>query len=976
MDAPALPTPAIESQAKPTRPLLPPVLLGPAAILWLWILPVLVLLALNLQGYGLIEGNMNAEEHANAHLLGLAGVLNVFAGLALFVVVRRRTRRDPESTQTHTAWWGLPAIVVQAAYLWLAMSMGDDLLPRTVRDWIYPPQRFFYNQFAFAMPALFWGMMRLACARPANHRGKALVTSFAVAIGAPLLLFLVVQALMRMGNAAQFGAYFVSVMMIGLGVAMFVALIRVLALGLRDVEVWNPTTERVAILIFALAMPLGGLLLNREISFPNDFQAWEVYALTITNAAMLLIASCWHARRPLLSLGLLCATLPFTLYFFVVFLPFLPLSILAVIVFGAGFLVLTPTVLLILHLGLLNKARRGSSGRRLVTGVFCFLLLPGFFTVRGLADKAALNAALDYVYSPAITAGPITYESSRVNLRRALANHRSYKNGIYYPLLSDYYAWLVFDDLVLPDDKLARLENAFFGEPGSTANNDLVARNRGDVFGASRTSVRDRNRMPRSAPPPRAVEVETLKVNTKAGEGATTVTLSLTLRNTGSANAEYVKALPLPAGVFVSGFRLHINGTPVPGRITEKKTALWVYSMIRDSERRDPGLLFYNAPDELELRVFPVVPATPSVVEIDFLVPAELADANVLDGSNDPALGLAKFAELIRPRLAHTERGCVVALGEEARVLPAASRDTYLHVIVDRSADNGFDGDLVSALSLARREFPAASSVRLTLANYETAELSSEKAALEALPLRGGFVPDLALAQALRKHRDADLDAVAAGGLPPRPVFVILSRKAPATAPELSVTKAWADVVPVIEIHTLDAKGAWTHWPVAGEVTAPLLRLGKSVRPWVSGRALRFAKAAPADRLEYWSSETSMWQPVGRVAVAADETPWASAVALQLRQQDHERTPGDAGVDLKELVAASRESGVMLASTSYIVVENTAQWRMLEVSERKKLDQNSALDFKEAPAPSAAWLILGFGIWWGLRRWWSARRAI
>jgi hypothetical protein len=975
MDAPALPTPAIETVDKPVRPLLPPVLLGPAAILWLWVLPVLVLLALNLQGYGLIEGNMNAEERTNAHLLGLAGVLNVFAGLALFVAVRRRTRRDPESTQTHTAWWGLPAIVVQAAYLWLATSMSDDLLPRSVTDWIYPPQRFLYNQFAFAMPALFWGMMRLACARPANQRGKALVTSFALAIGAPLLLFLVFQILINTESSSEFGAYFVSVLMIGLGVAMFVALIRVLALGLRDVEVWNPTTERIAILIFALAMPLGGLLLNREIPFPNDFQAWEVYALTITNAAMLLIASCWHARRPLLSLGLLCATLPFTLYFFVVFLPFLPLSILAVIVFGAGFLVLTPTVLLILHLGLLNKARRGSSGCRLVTGVLCFLLLPGFFTVRGLADKAALNAALDYVYSPAITAGPISYESSRVNLWRALSNHRSYKNGIYYPLLSDYYAWLVFDDLVLPDDKLARLENAFFGESGSMENNDSLRR-RDDVFGGGRgSSVRDRHRMPRSAPPPRTVEVESLNVNTKAGEGATTVTLSLTLRNTGSVNAEYIKTLTLPAGVFVSGFRLHINGSPVPGRITEKKTALWVYTMIRDSERRDPGLLFYNAPDELELRVFPIVPATPSVVEIDFLVPTALSDAGVLGGSNDPSLVLAKFTELIRPRLAHVERGSVVALGEEARALPAASRDTYLHVIVDRSEGNGFDGDLASALSLMRKEFPAAKSVRVTLANYETAELSSETASLNALPLRGGFVPDLALAQALRQHRDADLDAAASGGLPPRPVFVILSRKSLPVAPELSVAKAWADVVPAMELHNLDANGAWAHWPVGGDAKAPLLRLGKSVRPWVSGRALRFAKAAPVDRLEYWSSQTSMWQPVERVAAAEGEAPWTRAVGLQLQQQDHERTPGDAGVDLKALVAASRESGVMLASTSYIVVENSAQWRMLEVSERKKLDQNSALNFKEAPAPSATWLILGFGLWLGLRRRWFARNA-
>ena len=99
-------------------------------------------------------------------------------------------------------------------------------------------------------------------------------------------------------------------------------------------------------------------------------------------------------------------------------------------------------------------------------------------------------------------------------------------------------------------------------------------------------------------------------------------TMAITLHNTGAAPAEFAQILPLPAGVYVSGFRLHIEGRPVSGRITEKKTALWVYTMIRDSGRRDPGLLFYNAPDELELRVFPVVAAKPSVVEIDFILPS------------------------------------------------------------------------------------------------------------------------------------------------------------------------------------------------------------------------------------------------------------------------------------------------------------------------------------------------------------------
>jgi len=682
----------------------------------------------------------------------------------------------------------------------------------------------------------------------------------------------------------------------------------------------------------------------------------------------LLLASWLHARRPLLSLGLLCATLPFSLYFFTVFLPFLPLSIFAVILMGAGFLVLTPTVLLILHLSLLNKARRGSSGRRLVTGVLCFLLLPGFFTVRGLADKAALNAALDYVYAPAITDGAMTYDSSRVNLRRALANHRSYKDGIYYPLLSDYYAWLVFDDLVLPDDKLARLEETFFGKVSVAKNK---SGNRGDIWGGGRgSSNRDRNRMPRANPPPRTVDVVGMDVEARDTGSAT---LKLTLRNTGNLPAEYIKKIPLPAGVYVGGFRLHIDGKTVPGRITEKKTALWVYTMIRDSERRDPGLLFYNAPDELELRVFPVVSGVPSVVEIDFVMPGGTEGASAWGRAGD-----AKWIpELVKSHVVRSESDTVAAGGLEALALPAVKRDSYLHVIVDRSQENGFAGDLAATLAGLKAKFPEARFVRVMLANYETVTLPVEKATLEALPLCGGFFADLAVTQVLRTHRDVDLDATKTNGAPPvRPVVVILGRLASPLAPEVNIAKAWADVVPALEMYGANASGALTAWPVAGPVETPLLRMGDSVRPLVAGPAVRFKSATSAEApLEYWSPGEKSWKRVESAVVQTSETPWTRAVALQLMQQDYERSPGGSWVDLKTLVAASRESGVMLASTSYIVVENSAQWRMIDVSERKKLDQNTALNFKEAPAPSWVWLGAGFGLWLGFRRWREFRRG-
>jgi hypothetical protein len=71
--------------------------------------------------------------------------------------------------------------------------------------------------------------------------------------------------------------------------------------------------------------------------------------------------------------------LPFSLYFFFVFLPYTPLSILAIIVFGVGFLVLAPIFLVVLHLSLLHKSSRAVLGganqwRLWLAGVGCALV--------------------------------------------------------------------------------------------------------------------------------------------------------------------------------------------------------------------------------------------------------------------------------------------------------------------------------------------------------------------------------------------------------------------------------------------------------------------------------------------------------------------------------------------------------------------------------------------------------------------------
>jgi hypothetical protein len=301
--------------------------------------------------------------------------------------------------------------------------------------------------------------------------------------------------------------------------------------------------------------------------------------------------------------------------------------------------------------------------------------------------------------------------------------------------------------------------------------------------------------------------------------------------------------------------------------------------------------------------------------------------------------------------------------------------------------NNGYTEDVAGAIDRLRRRFPAAKQVRVSFANYDivdpVVELTSfadltaklEKNSDKTLPLAGGFSIDRVMAHALHEHRDLDLDGTraAGAGVPLRPIFVILSAKAAARPLKFKFAEAWADVVPELEVCELGADGSeFTHRHSPVE-PAPVLRLGNSIRQLASKRGTRFNSADVNRQIEVWSPNLSAWRPLIDVH-RIEGGEWSQAVGLQLLQRDFDASPGDAGFDLKSLVRQSRESGILLASTSYIVVENSAQWKMLQLSERGKLGQNSALDFQEAPAPSVVVVVAGFALWLEVR--WRRRSRL
>jgi hypothetical protein len=60
-------------------------------------------------------------------------------------------------------------------------------------------------------------------------------------------------------------------------------------------------------------------------------------------------------------------------------------------------------------------------------------------------------------------------------------------------------------------------------------------------------------------------------------------------------------------------------------------------------------------------------------------------------------------------------------------------------------------------------------------------------------------------------------------------------------------------------------------------------------------------------------------------------------------------------------------ANVLTPLTAFIVVENSAQWRMLEQKERQKLKNADALDVPKASAPPTALLVAGLAAAWACR---------
>jgi hypothetical protein len=723
----------------------------PLILVWVGIAPQVALLLLNLRDYQLIVGEMTPWQNGMARTIG-AAQLGLLTGLTTLAVILRVTGRK-------ISWpvaCGL--LIAPILFLWLFLYQSTSVIPTSVTAWILPPEQVLYDQFAFLMPLMFYAAVRIACAEINMTRRIDWIVTAGLGIGIPLVLAGFIRWAAGVNTVAHLPVPLIIGIFVFASIVVTAGLLRLVVMAYLGVRRQGAIALGIFSFLVGIAGPIGGLLVNREIPLPADFQALSIYVLALVNGGLLLLP---NFRNPLLHRAVWlgqCLLFPFTFYFFLVFLPFLPLSLPAILAVGTGFLMMTPTVLFLVHGqricdGYRDEIRDGGRIKPAIFALVALSILPGWYVVQAGLDRAVLRQAIDYVYSPNYQKN--TQFPGNANLvHRSLEHLRDAKRGRNLPFLSRFYSWVVFDGLVLPDDKMNEIHRAFFG-----TDVPAVRTNPNGFF--SRPAVHPVTRA--TAAVPHDVRLTKTTAEMQPDGNCHRATVSLQMENMADSVSEFATTIELPEGVLVSGFWLHIGSERVPGQVFEKKTALWVYEMIRDRTQRDPGVLLFTNPHTLELRVYPFASREQRTVEIEFLYPAAMYPTIVIGGEKVRPSGENIPAGIVVTHLG--DSGPNVWLGPDTvTTLPKLARTPYLHFLVDRSAGSDIAAESIRhAVTAAQKQFPDARQCLVTLVNYEIDDVANElkpiesasSASLSALPRRGGFMAGRAMKRALLNYHDA-----------------------------------------------------------------------------------------------------------------------------------------------------------------------------------------------------------------------------
>ncbi|HEX8504289.1 MAG TPA: MSEP-CTERM sorting domain-containing protein [Hymenobacter sp.] len=939
--------------------------------------PVLLLLAFCYGEFSVVRTLLPVESVALWQRFGLALALLEAGGAGY--AGRQWARREPLS-----AVYSLVVLLAYSLLLCWFTTSSSDLLPRDVPAWMVPTDPVLLA-WTFLMPTLAHALLALVAKfTPEDHNQSAL-SNIAFAAAVPIgwvIIYVLLEGLVRLLPWPVLGEIVFAAAMVASTLGFFFFLVRaVFVMAMRRTGVWAETSV-VWKGLLTIVLPVVGLAVNNGLAFGGvfgssggifgNFTSPWFYVLAVLNGVLLCVPS---GSRPLPRLLLLLgrsALFGYTFYFFLVFLPFLPLSIPAIILIGTGFLIMTPVLLFVVHVRQLSEdvavVRAVYSQPMAVAALVAGLAaLPLYVTFDYWHSRRVLHDALAYVYTPNYS------EATRLDaaaLEKTLAVVKQHKDrrwdflsGSQLPYLSTYYNWLVLDNLMLADDKIADLERIFRGTPVRPAAAEPVfASRRDDAFGSA-TGLRGL--------------AATSTYDARQQAWVSWVSLEIANANPNLPDGEYSTRFTLPPGCWVSDYYLTIGNRQERGILAEKKAAMWVFAQIRNERQsRDPGLLHYLGPHQIGLRVYPVMGAEPRHTRIQLLHKEPFV--LTIEGQT-VALGDAATAPPVATPVRTPGNGAVYLSGLAKKSLPLVQRRPYYHFLIDASANAGVTADQYQARierQLAQA-LPSGAPARFSLVNAYAVPVAAGadwKQAFSSQPHEGGFF----LTGAIR-----------------RVLFECQQRPGP-TYPIMVVATDHLENA-VLEEDFADFSSAYPESDLFYELNNDGQLVPHSLRQ-ASARALG-AVPRGAMPVRAWpdAAQPCAYLPDNEEAAVvpgramsplqweATGSRWLTGLALQGYQQWQSFHPESTDRERVPFIQASFRAGIMTPFTSFLALENDAQKAALFRKQEQTLAANASLDTlekNELPQPQptetpidsgALVLLVGGGL---LAGWYLRRNAL
>lgn len=927
---------------------------------WLFVINTLPLVVLFFLFFGQFNIIKTLLEESSIQLwksfglsLGVLGLLN-FA-YAVYLTLKKKNV---------SVWFGLIALLCYIPFIYLYGYHLDKIIPFSIPQWMVSGNIFLYVG-TFLMPTLAYSLFVLVSHfTPENKEHKAWV-NFLIAIGIPIAGYLFSQIILPLWQPfdRDFSVHAMVILVITATLVFLFFLIRgVFVLATKKAEVWQKYQLAWKIPI-AIVLPLIGLAVNNGHLFNNfgpsdsgifgDFNNSWFYILAVVNGIMVCLPNLENKLYRLLVFIGRSITFAYTFYFFLIFLPFLPLSVIAIIAIGTGFLMLTPLLLFVIHINELSKDftfLKTLFSKKLIIAISLlgFLIIPAFITVTYLKDKSVLNETLSYLYSPNYSK---QYDIDKVSLQKTLnvikshKDHRDSRGGIFgngIPYLSSYFNWLVMDNLTLSDSKINTIEKIFFGKTTFELRPENIQNGNVQISNISTNSTYDKSQ----------------------NAWKSWVDLEITNKSGNTWFSEYATTINLPEGCWISDYYLYVGDVKEPGILAEKKSAMWIFSQIRN-ENRDPGILYYLTGNKVAFRVFPFAKDEVRKTGIEFLH-KEPITLNI--GSNIVELG--NIEETIYENI-ETENLAYVSVQQKQK-LNSVKRKPYFHFLIDASKNQSRNStDFIKRIEqVIEANQSLSENAKISFVNSYVTSTTIDKDWKEQYKnqtFEGGFYLDRAIRTTLfNAYQDKSKTY---------PVIVLVTD----SIENAVVDKDFTDLkftFPESDLFfNLDKNGNLREHSLMDN---PIKELPEILRECMFCETVMEYKLSD-NSIAYLPNNNEPSLILKKDIFEVSETEikeknWQSALTIQGQWTSQILHPEISDKEWLNMVKYSFISKVMTPVTSYLVVENEAQKAMLKKKQEQALSGNKSLDLGEdtqrmsEPSLILLTILLGLVIWYREKR--------